>query len=100
MKIVLDVGQLDYAAIAEKALPLLRDKLKTMEGPMATMLSGIASLPPAVIRATINALPDSTKDQMVSYLINHNAERLISSAQSFAEKQGIALTVNSVSVEE
>ena len=70
MKFTLEIGQIDYAAVAEKLLPLVRDKLQTMDGPMAKMLSGIASLPAPVVRGAINALPESTKNQMVSYLIN------------------------------
>lgn len=100
MKLTLEIGKIDYAAVAEKALPLLKDKLAAMDGPMAKMLSGIASLPPAVIRGTINALPESTRNQIVSFLINHNAEKIISAAQSFAEKQGVPLAIDGITVEE
>ncbi len=100
MKFTLEIGQIDYAAVAEKLLPLVRDKLQTMDGPMAKMLSGIASLPAPVVRGTINALPESTKNQMVSYLINHNKDKIISAAQSSAEKQGIDLTIDGITVEE
>ena len=100
MKLTLEIGQIDYASVVEKALPLLKDKLKTMEGPMAKMLSGIAALPPSVIRGTINALPESTRNQMVSYLVNHNADKIISAAQNFAEKQGVGLTIDGITVEE
>ena len=99
MKIVLEVGEVDYAGIAERALPMVRDKLKEMDGAVPKMLGGLASLPGPVVRATINALPQDSKDQMVAFLINHNAEKLISAAQSFAEKQGVGLTITSVSVE-
>ena len=100
MKITLEIGKIDYAAVAEWALPMLKDKLGTMDGPMAKMLSGIASLPPSVVRATINALPESTRNQMVAYLVNHNGEKIISAAQSFAEKQGVSLTIDGITVEE
>lgn len=100
MKIILEVEQIDYAGIAAKALPLVRDKLKGMEGTMAKMLGGIASMPEPVVRATINAMPQDTKDQMVTYLINHNKDKIISAAQSFAEKQGFELNISRVSVEQ
>ena len=96
MKLVLDVGQVDYAAIAEKAMPLLRDKAKEMDGPMKIL----ATLPAPLVRKTIETLPESAKDQMVAYLVNHNKDKIISAAQNFAEKQGFSITINSVSVEE
>lgn len=100
MKIVLDVGQIDYAAIAVKALPLLRDRIRDMDGPAARMLGSLASLPEPLVRTTVAAMPESTKDQMVAYLVNSNEERIIAATQSFAEKQGICLAVNSIRVEE
>lgn len=100
MKLTLEIGKIDYAAVAEWALPMLKDKLGTMDGPLAKMLSGIASLPPSVIRGTINALPESTRNQIVSFLINHNAEKIISAAQNFAENQGVSLTIDGITVEE
>lgn len=53
-----------------------------------------------MIRGTINALPESTRNQIVSFLINHNAEKIISAAQSFAEKQGVPLAIDGITVEE
>lgn len=100
MKILLGVDEIDYAGILEKFLPIIRDKLKDMDGAMPKMLSGLAALSGPVVRGTINALPQDTKDQMVAYLINHNGEKIIAAAQSFTANQGIGLTITSLSVEQ
>lgn len=100
MKIILEAGEIDYAGILIKFMPMIRDKLKDLDGAMPKMIGGLAALPAPVVRGAVNALPQDTKDQMVAYLINHYGEKILSAAQGFAEKQGISIAFNSITAEE
>ncbi len=100
MKIILEAGEIDYAGILIKFMPMIRDKLKDLDGAMPKMIGGLTALPAPVVRGAVNALPQDTKDQMVAYLINHNGEKILSAAQGFAEKQGISIAFNSITAEE
>ena len=91
MEIKLKVDHIDYGSLAVSLLPLIGDKLKEHEKPAVRLLSGVAKMPPAVIRGTIDRLPQETKDELVALLINHNEARLKAAITSFAQNQGISL---------
>lgn len=99
MEIKLKVDHIDYGSLAVSLLPLIGDKLKEHEKPAVRLLSGVAKMPPAVIRGTIDRLPQETKDELVALLINHNEARLKAAITSFAQNQGISLEISKIEVD-
>ena len=99
MQIKLNVHNIDYGSLAVSLLPMIGDKLKQHENPAIRLLSGVAKMPPAIIRGTIDRLPQETKDEVVALLINHNEERLKVALTSFAQHQGISFEISGIEVD-
>ena len=99
MQIKLNVHNIDYGSLAVSLLPMIGDKLKQHENPAIRLLSGVAKMPPAIIRGTIDRLPQETKDEVVALLINHNEERLKAALTSFAQNQGISFEISGIEVD-
>lgn len=98
MEIKLNIHNIDYGSLAVSLLPLIGDKLKGHENPAVRLLSGAAKMPPAILRGTIDCLPQETKDEVAALLINHNQERLKAAMTSFAQSQGITLEISEIEV--
>lgn len=98
LNIAVDVEEINYLRIAERFLPVLREKLLTMR----TIPS---FLKPAIRNATAEQLLKlldrfvRNKDSMVASLINQNQQKLILLLERTGRKQGIHVKIGSVCVE-
>ena len=50
MKLTLEINDIDYGALVELLLPIVRDKLAEQDGTAAAILSKLANLPPETAR--------------------------------------------------
>lgn len=96
MEIKLKLEDIDYGDLAVKLLPLISDKLKENDNMAAKLLCGIAKMPPAIIRTTVNSLPQETKDEVAVLLINNNEEKIRKLFIQFAQNNGIALDITDI----
>lgn len=100
MEIKIKIENIDYADLAVALMPLIRGKLQEKPGAVAKILAGLTSLPEGLIRTTLGALPQDTKDEIAAMLINENQEKLIAMIQNYAKENGVSLTIGSLRVEE
>jgi hypothetical protein len=60
MKITLELTDIDYGALVEFALPLLRGKLAESDSAASQVLARIAQMPPSIAAGMIDFLPQDT----------------------------------------
>ena len=92
MKITLDINDIDYGALVELFLPIVKEKLAEKGG------AGIAILPrimPLLIagKKIIDILPQETKDEIAVMLVNINKEKIMESIVEYAEKKGLSFRI-------
>lgn len=98
MKITLGLGQLDYGGTAKAVLPLLKSK---EDGSLASRLMAAASkLPAESLAQLIDSLPREELDGIAIQLAAEKQEKLIDACGKFLEKQGLPLSVRSLSLRE
>ena len=96
MKIILEVDDIDYGALAEKLLPIAREKMGSASGAMGALKS-LMDLPAPLVKAMVNAMPD--KEQKLAQLAGQYGDKLAGAAQGFLEKQGLSAKVTGIRVE-
>ena len=99
MEIRLKLDNIDYGELAVKMLPLVGDKLKESDNTVAKLLSGVAKMPPSIIKTTVNALPQETKDEVVALLINKNKNKIKRLFMDFANTKGIDFDILDIEVD-
>jgi len=99
MKITLEINYIDYGALMQQFLPLIRDKLSEQDGTGAAILAKIAEMPPETAGKMVNMLPQKTRDELILMLINKNKEKIVSAATEYARKNGITFRVDEFKVE-
>lgn len=85
IKLELTVDQVDYNALMERFLPLLRSS----GHPLGAMLGG--GMPVEMVKRWAASLPTEKKEQLAVELLNANREKLLEAAASALESQGLPL---------
>ena len=96
MKIILEVDEIDYGQLAEKLLPIAREKLNGASGAMGALRS-LMDLPAPLVKAAVNAMPQ--KEEKLAQLAEQYGDKLAGAAQGFLEKQGVNMKVTGIRVE-
>ncbi len=99
MKITLELNEIDYGALMEQFLPLIRDKLAEQDGAAAAILSKIAEMPPETAGKMVNMLPQKTIDELVLMLLNKNKEKIVKASTDYARKNGITFRIDDFRIE-
>jgi len=99
MKITLEINDIDYGALMQQFLPLIRDKLSEQDGTGAAILAKIAEMPPETAGKMVNMLPQKTRDELVLMLINRNQQKIISAAEAMAHKNGFHFRIDEFKAE-
>ena len=99
MEIKLKVEDIDYASLIEKLLPLVENKLQEEDGVVEKLLLGLTKIPSYLIKASINAFPQETKDDMVAYLVNKNSEDIEEILMDSLKQKGITMKISNMRVE-
>ena len=98
MKITLELNEIDYGALTEQFLPVVRDKLAEKEVAGAAILAKIAGIPPVIAAQMVNVLPQETKDEIAVMLVDKNKERIIEAVMEYAAKKGISFRIDGFEV--
>lgn len=98
MEIKIKIDEISYGDLAVKFLPLIGEKLQEKEGTASKILVGLAKLPPSIAKTTLDALPESTKDEIVLLLLNKNKDRIISSVTDYCRKNELPVTISDLTV--
>lgn len=99
--LVLSVGisNLNYAALAAKYLPFVRDGLIIGENPAMEMLHAVLKLPGMLLYGALAKIPQEKKDEAVAYLINKNKDRIIAKLEDMIANQDIHIQLDDLKVE-
>lgn len=93
------VDDLDYGAVAQLLLSIVKDKAETTENKALKLLFGMANAAGGLSVKAVNALPQKIKDDMVVSLVNSQQDRLIEFVENKAAGKNIVVTVNEISAE-
>ena len=99
MKITFELNEIDYGALVEQFLPLVRDKLAEKDGTVAAILSKVAGTPPSIAAKMVDVLPQETKDELAVMLVNKNKERVIETVMEYAAQKGLSFRIDDFEVE-
>lgn len=99
MEIKLTVENIDYASLIEKLLPLVGDKLQESDGVVEKLLANLTKVPSYLIKATVNAFPQETKDDMVAFLVNKNRENIEEILMDSLRQKGITMQISNIEIE-
>ena len=99
--LVLAVGisNLNYAALAAKYLPFVRDGLIIGENPAMEMLHAVLKLPGMLLYGALAKIPQDKKDEAVAYLVNKNKDKIIAKIEDMLVKQDIHIRLADLKVE-
>lgn len=95
----IEVSNLNYAALAAKFLPLVRDGLIIGENPAVEMLHAVLKLPGMLLYGALAKIPQNKKDEAVAYLINKNKDRIIAKLEEMMANQDIHIRLGDLTVE-
>lgn len=98
MKITLNIKSIDYDAIIDQWMPLLKEKAHSDDNVLFKTISGIFSMPGDIPKKMLKALPQKTKDELVVYLINNNKGKLIELLQSSLENKGVVVQIDDIEI--
>ena len=98
MEIRMTLSDIDYAKLVLKYLPLFRNKLQDSDSSAGKLLSTLSALPPALIVAAVNALPQETKDDLARFLLKKNKEALLTLAQDYIRQNDLGVTLSDVDI--
>ena len=95
----IDVHRINYPAVAERFLPVIREKLMTMGGLAILMRPLIAHASAEQICDLMDRFLGDNKNAFVVSLINQNQNTLISAIESAAMEQNIRLKIGKIHAE-
>lgn len=93
------ISNLNYAALAAKYLPFVRDGLIIGENPAMEMLHAVLKLPGMLLYGALAKIPQEKKDEAVAYLINKNKDRIIAKLEDMIANQNIHIQLDDLKVE-
>ena len=99
LEITATVQHIDYPALIETLLPLVRDALLARGGMISVFRPMIETATPSQICTLLYRLFGNNLDSFLVALINQNQSRVISLLSSFAQKQNIHLEIRTLSLQ-
>ena len=98
MKIIFEISDMDYGALVEQFLPMVRDKLAEKDNTGMVILSKIAGMPTSFAGKMIDMLPQESNDEIAVLLVNKNKEKIIDSVMEYADKKGLSFHIDNFEV--
>ena len=97
IQITLTIDELDYAALAERYLPLAGEKLRESGNPLGMLLSN--GMGGAMAKSLVAGAPRGVKDKLAVDLLNANAGEIGRKIETAAAEKGVGLSVYSIRAE-
>lgn len=95
IELKVEISEVDYTALLDNLLPLLRDQLRESGNPLGMLLSNGMSA--GMAKKVISTLPKGQMDALTADLINGNSKKLVAEAEKLAKQNNIDIKVASVS---
>lgn len=99
LTITAEVGRIDYICVAERFLPVIKEKLLGMGGFVAMLRPVIQRASAEQLCGLLDQFVGDNKDAFLASLFNQNQKMLIAVIEAAAEKQNVRLRISSVFVE-
>ena len=96
LQVTMEIPEVDYAALVQKILPLIQDKLVENHDNMVNILGKIPAGCPNII---LGFLPQKAKDDIAAYLINKGQDQILRFAMQAAANRNIRLELADLVVE-
>lgn len=90
------IDRIDYLCLAERFLPMIKEKLLAVGGVVALLQPVIEKASADQICGLLDRIVGSNKDGFAAALINQNQQTLISVIEDAAGKQNIRLKLDSI----
>lgn len=99
MELSIAVSNLNYAVLAAKYLPMVRNSFIIDENPATAILTVLLKLPGMLLYGALAKIPQDKKDETVAYLINKNKDKIIAKIEDMLVKQDIHIRLADLKVE-
>jgi hypothetical protein len=91
IKIEIEVKDIDYDSLIEQYLPMMTERLRRSNNPVASLLSN--GMPASMAKSILKKLPPAKKDQLTAELINANRDQLVRLLLDLAQQNKIKADV-------
>ncbi len=95
MEIKVKVNDIDYDMIIKNALPLLREK---SDNKIVKIIAGIIDMPGELPLKMISTIPQDTKNELVSYIVNLKKDAIAEIITESLGKKGFPIEVGDIEV--
>ncbi|SHI16446.1 hypothetical protein SAMN02745823_02931 [Sporobacter termitidis DSM 10068] len=95
IKIEIELKDIDYDSLIEQFLPVMTERLRQSDNPVAMLLSN--GMPASMAKMILKKLPPATKDQLTADLINTNKDQVVQLLKEAAQSQNIRLEISDLS---
>lgn len=99
LNIMAEISEIDYVAIVDRFLPMIRDKLLGMGGLVTMFRPVIRNASAEQLCGLLDRFVGDNKEHFLASLVNQNQQRLISAIEDAAQKQDISLKISSIILE-
>lgn len=99
MELSIAVSNLNYASLAAKYLPMVRNSFIVDENPATAILTALLILPGMLLYGALAKIPQDKKDETVAYLVNKNKDKIIAKIEDMLVKQDIHIHLADLKVE-
>lgn len=99
LTVVAQIGKIDYICIADRFLPIIKEKLLNMGGLVVMFRGMIHNASAEQIVGLLDRFVGDNKDAFLASLLNHNQNTLISAIEDIAHKQDIHLKIGTIVME-
>ncbi|MGE4484453.1 MAG: hypothetical protein AB7C97_04960 [Oscillospiraceae bacterium] len=94
IRIEMEVEELDYNTLIDQYLPVMVEKLRQTNNPVAMLLSN--GMPAAMAKSILKSLPQEKKDELTADLINSYNTKIAEKAEDFAKQQNINVSIRQI----
>lgn len=94
IKVEIELEDIDYDSLIEQFLPLMIEKLRQSNNPVAMLISN--GMPASMAKMIIKKLPKATKDQLTADLINANKDKISEFLKENAAQNKVSITFGDI----
>lgn len=92
IKVELEIRDINYGSLIEQLLPVITEKLRQSNNPVAMLLSN--GMPASMAKMILKKLPPAKKDQLAADLVNANKDQLVQLLTDLARQNGVTLNIS------
>ncbi len=91
IKVEIEIDDIDYNALIDRYLPVMTEKLRQSNNPIALLLSN--GMPAALAKNVVKGLPQEKKERLTAELFNANSSVLARQLEEFGRQNDVRFNV-------